>query len=244
MRTALLSLALLAPHPAAHAQESGTFGGRQSLGVSASYSPNSSHMFIGQARQRRTWTSGFEYTHILASRPSLRVDYEGSVLPFFVESDPTITGTALNLTTATGTYTFTADQTPFRVIYVNRKPIGNAFTGPGVTAPIYAIYGRENTYGAALAPLGLRLSALPRARIRPSLSLDLGFVVSGRDLPVDLCDQFNYLFSFGPGIQILTNARSSIRVEYLYRHISNAGQGYQNPGVDQGTFRLTLSRYR
>lgn len=201
-------------------------------------------MIIGQARQRRTWTSGFEYTRFLHASRNLRLDYEGSVLPYFVESDPTVTGTVTYLTTATSTYIFRASQTPFRVIYVNHAPIANALREPGVTAPVYATYGRQNTYGAALSPFGARLTARPRARIRPSISLNLGFVASSRDLPVDLADQFNYMFSLGPGLQVFSGPRSSVRLEYIYRHISNAHQGYQNPGVDQGTFRLTFSRYR
>jgi hypothetical protein len=48
----------------------------------------------------------------------------------------------------------------------------------------------------------------------------------------------------GPGLQFFTNRRTSMRVEYLYRHISNAGQGDQNPGIDQGVIRLTVSHHR
>jgi hypothetical protein len=33
-------------------------------------------------------------------------------------------------------------------------------------------------------------------------------------------------------------------VEYIYRHVSNAGQGNQNPGVDQGVVRVTVSLHR
>jgi hypothetical protein len=122
--------------------------------------------------------------------------------------------------------------------------VGTAILGRGGAAPIYATFGRQNTYAAALVPLGGRLSALPRSRIQPSFAIDLGFVVSSRDIPIDDADQFNYLFSFGPGVQVYSNMRSSVRLEYIYRHISNAHQGYQNPGVDQGVFRVTLSRHR
>jgi hypothetical protein len=221
-------------------QESGGFGGVQSIGISPSYSPNSSHILIGLAEQRRTWTLGLEYTHLLHLNREFRFDYEGSLLPLYEESDPTVTGT---ITTIDGN-TFRIPQTPVRVIYVDHGPVGTAILGHGATEPIYATFGRENTYAAALIPFGGRVNAFPRSRIQPSFSLDLGFVVSSRDLPVDDSDQFNYLFSFGPGVQVYVTARSSMRVEYVYRHISNAHQGYENPGVDQGVFRVTLSRYR
>jgi hypothetical protein len=31
-------------------------------------------------------------------------------------------------------------------------------------------------------------------------------------------------------------------VEYLYRHVSNGSLGDVNPGIDQGVFRVTISR--
>jgi hypothetical protein len=37
---------------------------------------------------------------------------------------------------------------------------------------------------------------------------------------------------------------SANRAEYIYRPMSNAGQGDQNPGVDQGVVRVTISRHR
>jgi hypothetical protein len=106
------------------------------------------------------------------------------------------------------------------------------------------VYGREDTYAAAFNPLGARITAFPRWRLRPSFSLDLGFVVSRQDIPVDQSDRFNYLFSFGPGLEIFTYSNTSWRVEYVYRHMSNAGQGDQNPGVDQGVVRVTISLHR
>jgi Lipid A 3-O-deacylase (PagL) len=221
-------------------QEPGSVGGVQSLGFSSSYSPNSSHIMIGLAEQRRTWTVGIEYTHLLHITRNFRYDYEGSVLPMYLESDPTVIGT----TTTINGKTFITSEPPIRVVYVDRGPVGTATEGRGVTAPIYAFYGRENTYAAALLPLGARMSAFPRSRIQPSFAIDLGFVVSSRDIPVDQSDQFNYLFAFGPGFQVYSGPRSSVRVEYIYRHISNAHQGFQNPGVDQGVFRVTLSHHR
>jgi len=220
-------------------QEPGGVAGVQSVGLSTSYSPDSSHILIGLSQQRRTWTLGAEYTHRLGSGKRFRFDYEGSLQPLYEESDPTVIGT---MTTIAGR-TFVTPQTPVRVIFEDRGPVGVVTEGNGASAPIYAYYGRQNTYAAALSPLGARVSGFPRSRIQPSFAVDLGFVVSSRDLPVDLADQFNYMFSFGPGVQVFASPRSSMRLEYIYRHISNAHQGYQNPGVDQGVIRLTLSRY-
>jgi hypothetical protein len=221
-------------------QEPGGVGGAQSYGFSWSYSPDSSHILIGLSQQRSTWTLGFEYTHLMTSRRRFRLDYEGSLLPAYVETDPTVIGTRTTL----NKITIVTPEPPIRVVTVDRGPVGTATVVGGPSAPIYAIFSHESTYAAALEPLGARVSAFPHRRIQPSFSLDLGFVVSSRDLPVDEADQFNYLFSFGPGVQVYASQRTSMRVEYILRHISNAHQGYQNPGVDQGVFRVTFSRHK
>ena len=52
------------------------------------------------------------------------------------------------------------------------------------------------------------------------------------------------MFALGPGIELYTDAHTSWRVEYVYRHASNAGQGNLNPGLDQAVVRLTLSHHR
>jgi len=221
-------------------QEPGGFGGVQSFGFSSSYSPDSSRILIGTARQRRTWTISAEYTHLLRQGPRFRLDYEGSVTPMFLESDPTVTGTVF---TSDG-FNIVTTQTPVRIISVNHGPVGTVLTGGGTMVPVYALFGRENTYAGSVAPLGARVTALPRWRIQPSFALDLGFVASTRDIPVDDASRFNYMFALGPGVQFFADSKTSWRLEYIYRHVSNAGQGDQNPGIDQGVVRLTISHHR
>jgi opacity protein-like surface antigen len=233
-----LTLAAFALAQPASAQDNSGFGGTRSFGISTSYSPDSSHILIGNAGQRRTWTAGAEYTRLLFHPTHrLRLDYEAQVLPLFLESDPTVTATVFTF----GGQNFVTHQTPERVLFVTHQPVGSVLTPNGSMAPLYAYFGRQNTYAAAITPLGARLSAMPRSRLQPSLALDLGLVIADRDIPLDDCAQFNYTFAVGPGIQFFTAKRSSYRLEYVYRHVSNAGQGAQNPGVDQGVIRLTVS---
>jgi len=221
-------------------QESAAYGGVSSFGVSATYSPNSSHILIGDSRKRQTWTAGVEYTHLLRQNRQFRLDYEGSVSPFFLERDPTVIATVFN---SSGVNIVT-QQTPVRVVSITSAPIGVIEAANGQIVPLYADFGTQETYGASLSPLGARISAPPRSAIQPGFAIDLGFVASARDLPVDHASRFNYTFAMGPGLQFFTNHRTSLRVEYIYRHISNAGQGNQNPGIDQGVIRVTVSRHR
>ena len=166
-----------------------------------------------------------EYTHLLHQGRRFRLDYEGSVMPLFEETDPTVTGTIFT----NGGQSIITPQTPVRVVSVYRGPVGSRAHGRNRNVPLYALYGRQDTYAAAFSPLGARISALPRWRVQPSFAIDLGFVLSARDIPVDDADQFNFMFSFGPGVQFFTSPQASLRVEYIYRHVSNAGLGERTP---------------
>ena len=221
-------------------QEPGGFGGVRSFGLSTTYAADSSHILIGESQQRRIWTVGAEYSRLLRHGSHFRLDYEGSILPMYEERDPTVIGTVFS---AGGTPIVTP-QPPVRVVSVDYGPVGSILTGNGSNAPVYALFGRQNTYAAAITPLGARLSAMPRWRLQPTAALDAGFVVSARDIPVDNSAQFNYMIAFGPGVEFFGDNHTSWRVEYVYRHVSNAGQGNQNPGVDQGVLRITVSLHR
>jgi hypothetical protein len=211
--------------------------GRQSFGISSTFAPDSSHILIGDAEQRRVWTAGLEYSRRLWGNGSLRLDYEGSVAPFFQERDPTLVA---EYAIINGNQVI-APASGLRVVYANNDPVGGG--GFGNTIPLYPIYGSTKTYAFAMSPIGARISGFSSHRLQPTFSTDLGMLFSSRNLPVDDSASFNYLFSFGPGVEIL-RGNGAIRLEYLYRHMSNGNAGYNNPGVDSGVFRLTLSRSR
>jgi hypothetical protein len=211
--------------------------GRQSFGISSTFAPDSSHILIGDAEQRRVWTAGLEYSRRLWGNGSLRLDYEGSVAPFFQERDPTLVAEYAII----NGNRVTVPASGLRVVYANNDPVGGG--GFGNTIPLYPIYGSTKTYAFAISPIGARISGFSSHRLQPTFSTDLGMVFSSRDLPVDDSASVNFLFSFGPGVEIL-RGNGAIRLEYLYRHMSNANSGYNNPGVDSGVFRLTLSRLR
>jgi hypothetical protein len=211
--------------------------GRQSFGIASTFAPDSSHILIGHAEQRRVWTAGLEYSRRLWGNGSIRIDYEGSLAPFFQERDPTLVA---EYAIINGNQV-TAPASGLRVVYANNDSVGGG--GFGNTIPLYPIYGSTKTYAFAISPLGARVSGFSYHHIQPTFSTDLGMVFSSRDLPVDDSSSINYLFSFGPGVEIL-RGNGAIRLEYLYRHMSNANAGYNNPGVDSGVFRLTLSRSR
>jgi len=211
---------------------------RQSFGISTSFAPDSSHILIGIAQQRRVWTISAEYGRTFFANDSIRLDYEGSITPFFQERDPTIQGTFFTLPNG---YTVITPTPNLRVIRVTHGPVGIDLPGP------YLVYdygfGSEKTYGLGLSPLGARINGFNRHRLQPTFSLDLGLVLSQRGLPIDGAAQVNYLFSIGPGIEFYYQPNRAIRLEYLYRHMSTFDPSLNtNPGVDAGVFRVTLTR--
>jgi hypothetical protein len=235
LATILLSLCIYAEFGALlPAQE---LAGSQSFGIFSSFAPDSSHILIGDAEKRRVWTAGLEFSHRLWGNDSLRLDYEGSISPFFQERDPTLVSETQTLSVSLSNTVAASGQ---RVTFVNNNPIGYASAGAGASIPIYPIYGSTKTYAVAISPIGTRVSGFPSHHLQPTFSTDLGMVFSSRDLPIDDSSSSNFLFSFGPGVQFFHRA-NSIRLEYLYCHMSNANRGDNNPGVDSGVFRLTLT---
>lgn len=213
---------------------------RQSFGISTSFAPDSSHILIGIAQQRRVWTISGEYGRTFFANDSIRLDYEGSITPFFQERDPTIQGT----TFVSGGTTVITPTPNLRVIRVTRGPAGVIYYD-GAPPVFYYDYGfgSEKTYGLGVSPLGARINGFNRHRLQPTFSLDLGLVLSQRGLPIDGAAQVNYLFSIGPGIEFYYQPNRAIRLEYLYRHMSTFDPSLNtNPGVDAGVFRVTLTR--
>jgi hypothetical protein len=221
-------------------QDTPGFLEHESLGVSSSYAPTSTHILIGIAQQRRTWTGGMEYTRRIWTAKRIQVDYKGEFSPFFRESDPAVVGDEI----FDQGKTIVDHYSPIRVIKISHKADGLFCPQTSPCVPGYPVYGREATYAMSVSPIGARLVFLPRHRFQPTFGMDIGGVLSSRDIPVDSSAHFNYQFSFGPGVQVFISRDTAVRLEYVFRHISNANSGTLNPGIDQGVFRLSLSRYR
>lgn len=227
----------------AYSQE---LGRTASVGAFVTDAPTSGFILIGLAEGRQIYTAGVEYTHHIWSNSSWKLTYQGSVAPFFLERDPTAAG---DIVTDSGPYQpttvgYSYYTQPIRVMSANDMPLSVTVFG-STTTTLQPFSGhRENTYAFAALPLGIRLNSRPKHRVQPTFTVDFGCLYATRDLVVDNTSKFNFMFSFGPGVEIFRTPKSSVRLEYVYGHISNAGLGDFNPGIDSGVLRLTLSRYR
>jgi hypothetical protein len=148
--------------------------------------------------------AGIEYSHRLWGNDSLRLDYEGSISPFFQERDPTVVATYPTVSTVGLTsYVEALPSIGERVVYATNNPVGYVGRGDGSMVYVYAIYGSTKTYAPAISPLGARVSGLSSHHLQPTFSADLGMVFSSRDLPVDGTASSNFLFSLGHGMQFI-----------------------------------------
>lgn len=93
---------------------------RQSLGISSTFAPDSSHILIGTAERRRTWTAGIEYDRRIWGNGVLRLDYSGSITPLFQERDPTLVATYADIAGSR----LILPSSGQRVIYVNNNLSG------------------------------------------------------------------------------------------------------------------------
>ena len=91
------------------------------------------------------------------------------------------------------------------------------------------------TYGGGVSPLGQKVNFLTRSRVQPYMTANAGFVAFAKTVPADDATMFNFTFEFGGGVEWNTSAGRAWSLDYRYHHISNAGRGMSNPGVDNGT---------
>lgn len=197
------------------------------------YAPDSSHIFWGISEQRARLVFGGEYARRLVRGHGLEFDYVVQVKPVSLESDPTLGGYR---SVSTGQIVFRIAQ-PQRVVEVSYPTIFLANVGMLVTP----VYGSEWTYGLGFDPIGLKLNFRSRKRLQPFIAATGGFIVTTRDVPVDKASNFNYEFGFGGGFDYFLSARRSLRFGYGFRHISNNGLGFYNPGIDAGVIEIGYS---
>lgn len=108
--------------------------------------------------------------------------------------------------------------------------------------PVYLIFQPANTaYGAGFDPLGLKWNFERRRRFSPYLELTGGTVFSYKNVPT-YTNTVNFTPSAAFGTHIL-GPKYNWSVELRYLHISNAGLGLYNPGLNSVQVRLGVGRF-
>jgi hypothetical protein len=219
------------------------------------YSNDSSHILIGQERNRKLVQVGVGYARRLKSNGVAAWRWEVDVEPLVLlrnpvlTTDETVTYFGPPVVTLTGylpgTYHF--------VVLENSECASSSGSGQydgttstGATIPVenYAytsVCTNPWTYGGGVSPLGQTVNFFPRRRLQPVFAANAGFVAFDKVTPSNYATMFNFSFEVGVGVQYFTRPGRAWTIDYRYHHISNAYRGQQNPGVDSGLLKLTYS---
>jgi hypothetical protein len=234
--------------PAAMAHAQGTAEQRyyaplNSVAAFVEYSNSSSHIVLGDDRQRKFAGLALAYQRRISAGHWMAWDYSAEVRPILVESDPTFRGARISGTIGDRAYV-SDDRFPFQIPIMNagefhdRSFSGTLLGGTPFTENVHNYLGRRWTYAPGLNPACFSVHILPARRLQPFLATTGGFLVSLRDIPEFKTSAFNFTFSFGGGVEWFRDHRRSWTVEYRVQHMSNKEIGFNNPGVDSQFVRV------
>jgi hypothetical protein len=246
---AIVILADILPGGIVHAQAvlpvpSGQFGSSpRSWSVFTEYSPNSSHIFLGDTNQREFIALGASFTQRLFQNRIWSLHYRAEIRPLMVESDPAINQVTFHVTGQDDE----VDNLPRKIPVLNpinpllMYQIHVPYSATPLTIVETGRYTRRWTYVGGLSPAGLQARFLPHSRIQPVFTLMTGFSVSARDIPMFDSSALNFTFSFGAGLDLFRTPIRAMRFEYRVQHLSNAYIGATNPGIDSQMIHVGYS---
>lgn len=108
--------------------------------------------------------------------------------------------------------------------------------------PVFVVFQPANTaYGVGFDPLGLKWNFQRHGRFSPFLELTGGVLLTTHDVPTNT-NSVNFMDQAAFGTHIL-GAKYNVSVELRYMHISNAGLGNLNPGVNTVQVRVGVGRF-
>ena len=108
--------------------------------------------------------------------------------------------------------------------------------------PAFLVFQPANTaYGAGFNPLNLKWNFAARGRVVPYFELSGGTLFTNQDVPTGT-NSVNFTSAAALGAHFLGNSHNW-SVEARYVHISNAGLGDSNPGINTLQVRLGIGRF-
>jgi len=102
--------------------------------------------------------------------------------------------------------------------------------------------GRAPVAGFALSPIGFETQIGLTSHWRVYGGGATGVAWFTRDVPVPDARAFNYTFEFGAGAQWRCRPNLFLRVGYKFHHLSNAGTGALNPGLNGNVVVIGIAR--
>ena len=120
---------------------------------------------------------------------------------------------------------------------------GGAFEYGVEVYPAMVVAQSTSVYAGGFSPLQLRYNFASRNRVVPYLEIGGGILGSSAQLPENTY-RFNFIDQGSVGMQWMRDGRPSIQTGIRYQHISNAGLGNHNPGINSLFFFGGLSWWR
>jgi Lipid A 3-O-deacylase (PagL) len=226
-------------HVAGRAQDGPFFARRQSFGIFTQYANDSSHILIGQTEQRKILNLGASYSRRLLVGRIVNWQYDAQIFPVALESDPLTE----YITTETSPFMASATQSGAPpLVKCAAQTTTYSYSINGVTyagSQTTFCAGRRWTLGEGMSPLGMQWNFRPRNKLQPFLAGHGGYLYTTKPVPTTLAGSFNFTFDLGVGLEFYRTRSQSIRVEYLFHHISDDYTTQQNPGIDNGVFQLS-----
>lgn len=94
--------------------------------------------------------------------------------------------------------------------------------------------------GIGGSPIGARVYLGRTSRVRALLAGSAGILAFSSDVPTENSRQLNFTFEYGSGVEVDVRNGHAILMGYKFQHISNAGTGVFNPGLDANVVYLGL----
>jgi Lipid A 3-O-deacylase (PagL) len=232
--------ALLLSVPAAFSQAAPDhpyYSRLNSFGIFGEYSNDSSHILLGYSQNRKLLDFGGSYSRRVVLNRFVDGQYMLELDPVMLESDPVFHETA---TLTPPTQTVSNNSTYYYACVPYAHTYTFAFQGVTYSDSVNITCQRQWTFGEGLSPLGFKANLLPHRRIQPVFTVLSGYMFATRPIPVSDASSANFTFSFGAGFEWYRSATRSIRAEYRYHHISNAGTA-DDPGIDNQLIQVTYA---
>lgn len=221
-------------------KESPYYAHVNTFGVFSAYS-NNSFPFSDDPEKRKLVNIGVSYSRRLRLGNIVNWQYSAEISPVALESDP-LSRYVIQQTSPTVSTQIIDSGPPvsckpfsFSWSYVDNEGVTHAGTTTGFC------HGREWTMGAAISPVGFQWNFRPRHKLQPYIVWHGGYMFSTQSIPIDFAGSFNFTLDVGAGVELYQSRSRSIRAEYRFHHLSNAGTAEENPGVDSGVFQVTYA---
>lgn len=228
---------LLAASSAAQSADQ-PYARRNSFGIIAAYSNDSSHILMGLAENRRLLDFGVSYSRRIMANRKINWQYDGEFFPVALDSDPVQT-TVSTVTFANPPLTETSTASTATLKACTPASGSGSFPGTGTTYTFVSTCGRRWVVGEAFSPVGMQWNFLTEHRLQPFFVGHGGYMFSTQTIPISGAGSFNFTFDVGAGIEFYRTRVQSFRVSYRYHHISNKETALENPGIDNGILQLS-----